>query len=87
MSVEHRDTRANPNLVIGADAELLSAAVAIHAHLELKDLLQLLLDYAVSWTGVDCAVALAPGGERPTWSPIAATVSSHGASGRATGSA
>ena len=37
----------------GVDPELLAAAVAIHAHLELKDLLQLLLDYAVSWVGVD----------------------------------
>jgi two-component system cell cycle response regulator len=74
MSVEQQGKRKAPLVATGVDAELLSAAVAIHAHLELKDLLQLLLDYAVSWVGVDCAVALAPGGERPTWSPIAATI-------------
>lgn len=74
MSVEQRGKRGTSAGAIGVDSELLSAAVALHAHLELKDLLQLLLDYAVSWVGVDCAVALAPGGERPTWSPIAATI-------------
>jgi diguanylate cyclase (GGDEF)-like protein len=56
------------------DLDLLASALEVHAHADLADQLDLLLERAVSWVGVECGFALAPGGDRATWSPIAATV-------------
>jgi diguanylate cyclase (GGDEF)-like protein len=56
------------------DGELVEAALAVHAHLEIVDQLALLLERLVPWVGADCGFALAPGEERATWSPMAATV-------------
>ncbi len=69
-------TQASPAepAALGSDAELLAAALAVHGHLELADQLQLLIERAVGWLGAECGFALAPGEERDTWSPIAATV-------------
>ena len=46
----------------------------VHAHLELDRLLDTLLGHVAGWLGAECGFALAPGEERSTWSPIAATV-------------
>jgi diguanylate cyclase (GGDEF)-like protein len=56
------------------DGGLLAAALAVHAHLEAREQLRVLLRYAVEWLEADCGFALAPGDARSTWSPIAATV-------------
>lgn len=56
------------------DMDLLASALEVHARPELAEQLQLLLERAVAWVGVECGFALAPGVDRPTWSPIAATV-------------
>ena len=53
---------------------LAQAALEIHAHLELESMLAALLDRLAPGLGADCAFALAPGEERSTWTPIAATV-------------
>jgi len=57
-----------------AELGLLSAALEVHARAELSEQLQLLVERAVAWVGVGCGFALAPGGDRAGWSPIAATV-------------
>lgn len=59
---------------LGSDAELLATVLAVHGQLELEVQLQLLVDRAVAWLGADCGFVLAPGEERSTWSPVAATV-------------
>ncbi len=56
------------------DAGVLSAALEVHAHLEIEQLLQRLLEQAVAWLDAECGFALAPGEARSTWSPIASTV-------------
>jgi len=58
----------------GTQVEVLVAALAIHAHPELNDQLQQLLERAVAWLGAESGFVLAPGEERRTWSPIVATV-------------
>jgi diguanylate cyclase (GGDEF)-like protein len=59
---------------LGTDAELLTAVLDVHGHLELKELLQVLLERCVAWLGAECGFALAPGEERSTWTPMVATV-------------
>ena len=57
-----------------SEVKLLTSALEVHARAELSEQLQLLVERAVAWVGAECGFALAPGGDRATWSPIAATV-------------
>jgi diguanylate cyclase (GGDEF)-like protein len=82
------ETAANGTHVSGlrTDTELLTSALAVHGHLELAGQLQALLERTSEWLGLDCGFALAPGEERNTWSPIAATVAKDDARRAALGS-
>jgi len=57
------------------DSAVLTAALEVHAHLDLKEQLQPLVERCVEWLAADYGFALAPGEERATWSPMVATVS------------
>jgi diguanylate cyclase (GGDEF)-like protein len=56
---------------LGADAELLTAALDVHRQLLLRDLLRRLLDHAVAWGETRRGVALGPGEEGPGWTVVA----------------
>ena len=66
---------ATSDAAIESDVELIRSLLAAFRELELADLLQLLLDTTVEWTGASCGFALGSTGERRGFIALARTMS------------